>query len=372
MKPKVLIIIDTYYIGGAGKVILQFLENADHSKFDYALGTFRYRNPPSTEFIDAARSSGIKVELFDQRFTLDPSPLWQVYWFIKRDNYNIIETHGYKGHLIASIISRLLSIPWIGVTHGWTAENIKVELYNKLDRWLLKNADQAVSVSPELFNEMKRIRGNNKKTDLVMNSIDDKPLPTEGRVEEIRNSYKFTEDTVLLGVFGRLSPEKGHAILIKACSKVLEQLDASLLIVGDGQERGSLVDLVRTLGISDRVIFEGLKKNMGDYYIAIDLLILPSLSEGLPFVVLEAMAAGKPVLATDVGAMSEVIRNNDNGWLVTPGNVEVLKDKLIKVLSNKDVLGKIGVRAQESLVPRFKAKRQCDEILLIYQKLVEH
>lgn len=370
-RPKALILIDTYHIGGAGKVLLQFIENADRSRFDYSLANFRYPDPPSTEFIDTARNKGFNLVLFSQRFNLDPAPLWQAYRVIRRGDFNLIETHGYKGHLVAWVLSRLTGIKWVGMTHGWTNENAKVRLYNRLEKWLLKRADHVISVSPQLAATMRKVRSGRGGVSLVLNAVDEDSIRGRGEAYAIRQRCSNNNpDCLVIGSFGRLSPEKGHETLLRASADLLRDKNASLILVGDGQERKKLEELAASLGVAGQVFFEGQHQNMADYYSAIDLFVLPSLSEGLPFVVLEAMAMAKPVLATRVGAMEEVIEEGKNGWLVTPGDIDTLAGKLTDLASNRDLLNHIGQRGRQMLYPRFSPGRQCDEVMTIYEDVV--
>jgi len=367
---RVLNLIDTYHIGGAGKVLLQFLENAD-DRVACTLGTFRYRNPPSTEFIDTAREEGFDIALFDQRLNLDPAPLWQVYRLLKTGSYDIIETHGYKGHLIAWVMRRLLPLRWVGMTHGWTNENAKIRAYNRLEKALLKSADHVISVSPQLAAEMRRVRGPDAPVSLVLNAVDADSIRGEGKAGEIRSHYiGDMQNGYLLGSFGRLSPEKGHHILLEAMARLGADIPVRLLLVGDGPERKNLETQAEMLGISNRVIFAGQQDNMRDWYEAIDLFVLPSLSEGLPFVVLEAMALGKPVLASRVGAVPEVIDEGVNGWLLPPGDAELLATSIASLLKDRNRLRAAGARAREMLYPRFSAERQAREMVDIYQEVV--
>jgi glycosyltransferase involved in cell wall biosynthesis len=373
-RPKVLSLIDTYYIGGAGKVILQFFEHAD-ARVACTLGTFRHANPPSTEFIDAARKKGFDIALFDQRFNLDPTPLWQVYRLLKQQGFNIIETHGYKGHLIAWLLRRLLPIKWVGVTHGWTNENAKIRLYNRLEQKLLESADHVISVSPQLAETMREIRGDKNGVSLVLNAVDEAAIPGKGAGEANAIRQQCLGDAadtgILLGSFGRLSPEKGHRVLLEAMARIDTTLPLALLVVGEGQERPALELMAEQLGIGERVFFAGQRANMRDYYEAIDLYVLPSLSEGLPFVVLEAMALEKPVLATRVGAIAEVIEEGSNGWMIPPGESDTMAAALNSLLKDRSKLKEAGQRAREMLYPKFSPQRQASEVIGIYQEVLD-
>ncbi len=370
MKPKVLHIIDTHFVGGAGKVLLQFLKNRAHSQIESFVGCFRYRNPPSTEFIDAVRSLGYPLALFRQRSFLDPLPFWHVWSYLNKGGFSLLETHGYKANFIAWGITRFNSIPWIAVTHGWTDENRRMRLYNRLDRWLLRYADLVITVSPQLQKEMCLLRGEKKHTQMVLNAVDPDFIRYGGEEKAIIARYRKSTNTLLLGVFGRLSPEKGHHILFQACRGLVKEHNAVLIVVGDGPERAALEQLRSTLDLEEHIFFTGQRQAMGDYYRAIDLLVLPSLSEGLPFVMLEAMVLHKPVLASDVGAVSKVIRDGENGWLVTAGDVDAMRRKLAVIIADRDGLKSMGARAKQSLEPDFMIGRQQREMLSLYHQML--
>ncbi|RUM94604.1 MAG: hypothetical protein DSZ28_02355 [Thiothrix sp.] len=369
-KPKVLIIIDSLRIGGPGKGLFQFINNAPKEKFDFQLCNFKYKAPKSQEFIERASEEQVELQLFTQNYLFDPSPIFQVYQLIKSGHFNIIQTHSTKAHLIAWLVTRHLTTRWIAVAHGYTNENWKVQAYNRLDKWLLKQADYAVAVSPVLQKMLLDSRGSNKPTALILNAVDEKEIPGHLGGKEIRKHCQVSNESILIGVFGRLSPEKGQENLLVAFSRLLNQQVASLVFVGDGQDLTKLKALAKTLKISDRVYFQGHQKYMRDYYEAIDLLVLPSLSEGLPNVILEAMALGKPVLSTDVGAVSEVISNTENGWIVPAGDIEALSRVLDKILLTPDILNLMGYKAKDSLFPKFSARERAKKLVNIYERLL--
>lgn len=370
-RPRVMIVIDTYRIGGAGKVILQFLKNVPADALDILLCNFKYKRPKSREFIEYAQRAQLPLALFSQRFLFDPAPLWQAYKLLKKNKMNIIETHGYKGHVIAWLLHRWLPIQWIVVAHGWTDENLKIRLYNRLEKWLIRGADHAIAVSPQLLRELKTIRGPHRASSLILNAVDPETIPRKGCAAHIRQDARQSADTKIMGVVGRLSPEKGHAILLEAVANLLNPLDAVLLIIGEGPLSFALKNQVKRLGLQQRVLFLGQRDNVGDYYDAMDLLILPSLSEGLPFVVLEAMSAGTPVLATQVGAVDQVITHNETGWIVPPGNASALAQQLSAILNDDPKRIQTGRQAQRALFPRFSPARQAQEVLEVYRATLQ-
>jgi len=369
-KPNVLILIDSHRVGGPGKGLFQFINNSPTESFNFQLCNFKYKDPISREFIKRAAEEQLELILFTQNYLFDPSPIFQLYKKIKIGHFNIIQTHSTKAHLIAWLVTRVLSIPWITVAHGYTNENWKIRMYNRLDKWLLKQADHAVAVSPVLYNMLLELRKETKSNELILNAVDETEIPRLLGGKEIRKRCRVNDRDILIGAFGRLSPEKGQEVLLLAFSKLNNDQPISLILLGDGQDLVKLKALANDLGITDKVFFHGHQKHMRDYYEAIDLLVLPSLSEGLPNVVLEAMALGKPVLSTDVGAISEVIIDNETGWIVPPGNAEALSKKLNEILLKPKKLKDTGNKARDSLFPKFSAKERANKFIGLYRHLL--
>ena len=372
MKPRVLIIIDTVIVGGPGKGLFQFIENASKATFDFQLCNFEYRNPRSREFIERAAEEQINLKLFRQNYRFDLSPILQAYRLAKHQHYNILQTHSTKAHLIAWLLRRVITIPWLAVAHGYTNEDWKIRIYNRLDRWLLNQADRVVAVSPLLHYTLSTSRGNKKPTELILNAVDENEIRGHPGCSEVRRHCNVKSSGLLIGAFGRLSPEKGQENLLIAFGKLKKNPATSLILVGDGLDRNKLENLAVELGISSRVFFHGHQKFMRDYYDAIDLLVLPSLSEGLPNVVLEAMALGKPVLSTDVGAIREVISAGDNGWIVPPGDTGALSRALDEILSEPDNLKKFGIKARESLFPKFSPVERVKKFARLYELILKN
>lgn len=370
MKAKVLSIIDSVIVGGPGKGLFQFIRNASKATFEFQLCNFEYRNPRSREFIERAVEENIDLQLFTQNYRFDPTPVLQVYRIINKQGYNILQTHSTKAHLIAWLLKRITSTAWIAVAHGYTNEDWKIRLYNRIDRWLLTRADRVVAVSPLLHATLSTSRGSKKPTDLILNAVDENEIPGQLGGKEIRRRCNLQNSELLIGAFGRLSSEKGQENLLLAFCKLIKTSAASLIIVGDGQDRRKLEHLAKELDITDRVFFHGHQKFMRDYYEAIDLLVLPSLSEGLPNVVLEAMVLGKPVLSTDVGAIREVITEGENGWIVPPGDSVGLCGKLDEILANPDHLKMVGEKAKASLFPKFSAIERVKKFTDLYEKIL--
>lgn len=370
MKPKILILIDTGIIGGPGKGLFQLLRHA-HNKVEYLLTNFSYPPPMSSQFNDFATTHGFHIHLLRSRFRCDPGPVLECIRLVKEGGFTLVQSHGYKTHIMAWLIAKATGIPWIAFAHGWTTENWKVRLYHKLDRLFLRWCDRAVAVSPKLFDTISSLRGTHCKTTLILNAVDQDEIPRGCVSPSVRERLSISASAKVLGCFGRLSSEKGQAFLIKAFRKFQEKHpDSALILTGDGPDRGSLETLIANLGLTTKVHLCGYQPGMRDFYEAIDLLVLPSLSEGLPNVALEAMALEKPVLATDVGAVAEIITHGENGWMVQAGDETLLANSLLEIFSSPSLVTRIGKVAKASLHPKFSAQGRANAIVALYKEVL--
>jgi glycosyltransferase involved in cell wall biosynthesis len=371
MEPRPLILIDTGIIGGPGRGIIQLVSFLGAKGVEYLICTFKYRSPRSNEFIDELRRLKLSATTIGQAAIWDPSPIMQFFRLVKRGRYNVVQSHGYKSHLVALVVSRLAGIPWIAFAHGWTKEDQKVRLYHALDMWMLRFAESVVVVSKPLLSSFATMRGEARPTTLILNAVDREGLVGSVGGGEIRRKYLVNKSGFLIGCFGRLSFEKGQDILLRSVERVSRDVPGvSFLFLGDGPEREALERLSRELGLGEKVVFIPHTYAMRDYYEAIDLLVLPSRSEGLPNVILEALAFGVPVIATDVGAVREVIVDEVTGWIVAPGDSEGLARTISKVASNGEERERVADAGRMALSEKFSPVTRGQRILGMYQKLL--
>jgi glycosyltransferase involved in cell wall biosynthesis len=369
IKPKVLIMIATEPIGGPGKGVFQFLEHAPAGAFEYVLCNFDV-NRPEGQFVDEARRKKLNLTLLKQRGAFDPRMIIQARRIVFEHDINLIQTHGYKSNTIGFFIQLLCRRPWIGFAHGYIDDNSKNRFYNRIDRLALRRADRVVAVS----NSMKALLTQHgvaaHKIRVVHNAVDPNDTVPKTSGKEIRLRYGLTSDQKVIGVIGRLNPEKGQLIFLRALEKTARSFPGvKALIIGDGQDRALLEGFCREKALSDRVVFLGYQEKVADYYQVLDLLVLPSLSEGLPNTVLEAMSFGVPVLATAVGGVPEIIQNG-NGMMVPPNDPGALAEKMMELLGDGVLRQAIGLKGKTSLYPHFTPEYRVRQIVNLYEELL--
>ena len=373
MSAAVCIVIDTNQIGGPGKGIIQYLRHSPLKQLRHIVVTPRYPNRPEAPFARAVREAGFELHYIDQRHGFDPRALTQIVELARSQNCGLIQTHGYKAHLLGWWTRRKLKIPWIGYAHGWTSENLKVRLYNQVERLLLPLADHVVAVSRPLYQRALKWRRSTAPTSLIMNAVDPAEIRRESSAKEIRAKLGIADQQILLGFVGRLSAEKGIAFLLEAFALLrTNEPTAHLIIVGKGPEMSALETRAQRLAIQSNVSFCGQQDALAGYYEALDILVLPSLSEGLPNVVLEAMAFKRPVIATRVGSVPDVISDQVDGILVPAGDTAALAAALIDLVKSPEKRALFGRLAAETARTRFSAQARAQAIASTYAQLLDN
>lgn len=369
MTPRILMMIDTYDIGGPGKVMLQFFRSGGRELCTPHVAAF-WRGPEKPwQFRDAVQSLDVPFFTLVQRFPFDPTVIRAAKKLVNDQNIDVLISHGYKAHIVCFALRRLTGIPWIAYSHGWTSENFKVEIYNLIDKIMVRFADRIVPVSESLSNRLhlgKRLR---KKTVVIANAVDLIDITEE--FPDLRSQYGVMEDEVLLGVVGRLSPEKGHRFFLEALKTVLAVYPkVKALIVGEGQERDAITRSIAEYGLAEKVILTGYQKDVSPYHHAFDILVLPSLSEGMPNAALEAMIFGKPVVASDVGGIPEVVIDGETGLLVPAKDPPALAAAILELVGDKEKSIAMGLAGKERVERDFSPRQRAHRVIEVVHSLL--
>jgi glycosyltransferase involved in cell wall biosynthesis len=223
-------------------------------------------------------------------------------------------------------------------------------------------------VSPNVEAQLKKCGMPAGRLSLIENGIDAEQFSCGRPV--LRELPAF-DGKLVVGFVGRLAPEKGLAILLHAAQEILRnRTDVLFVLVGEGPERIELQSLVTQLGLESSVLFLGQRSDLADVYASFDIFVLPSYFEAMPMVVLEAMAAGKPVIATRVGGVPGMINDQESGILTEPGDVKGFASALGQLLQQPEKARQFGQRGLELIQTRFSANVMARAYLDIYQKVL--
>ena len=297
---------------------------------------------------------------------------------INRERPDIVHTHTAKAGTLGRIAAKLTGVPIVIHTfHGHVFHSyfgfFRTKFFLWLERLLAKFTDVIITVSEQQREEIIKYKiAEPEKIIAIPLGLDLKPfINSDTDPNEVRREFSVPEETKLVGIVARLVPIKNHVCFLEAARVVLAHYDnVRFMIVGDGELRSTLEQKARDLGIEDRVIFMGFQYNLQKIYAGLDIIALSSYNEGLPVALIEAMAAGKPVISTDVGGVVDLILDGDNGLLVPSNDPKSLAEATLYLLEHPERRKMMGVAGRKKVYPHFDKKRLVRDIDNLYENLL--
>lgn len=356
---KVLHLISSSGVYGAEKVIISLVKELIQADIKTYVGIFYNVQSPHLELQEALSKFQIPVKIFYCRGKFDLKTIFDIRKFVDHNSINIIHSHGYKSNFYALCVKS--NCKKIATCHNWLRNNKKMRFYKCLDKFLLRKFDKIAVVSKLLKDEIIKSGVSKENVILVNNGVDVDsfyPLHHKNRLKDLWN---LKEDEKVIGSIGRLTLEKGHIYLLKAFKIVKNNFpNVKLLIVGDGLLGESLKLEVNNLGLSDHVVFAGFRNDIPEILNIIDIFVLPSLTEGMPMALLEAMAAKRTIVVSRVGEIPQIIKNGLNGVFIEPGDVKSISESILLLLKDKEkanfVANNAYQKAKNELSSRHMAK----------------
>ena len=357
----ILACMDSVRVSGPARQLLSLAAAGPSVGLDVRLGLFA-RGASRTPLAEAANTLGLDVRTLPSRWPADPSSVVALTRLAREPDVDVLQTHGYKANVLAWLARRSIRRPWVSFLHGVTTESRRVRFYYGLERLAVRQADRVVVMSDRMRREYARAGVAAERLRVIHNAL----LGTVALLPP----RDLPERTPVVSVVARLSREKGVDVALKAMGVIAAtHPTVRLHVAGDGPDRASLTRLADQLGIGDRVVWHGHVENVQSIYERSTLLIIPSRSEGLPNVALEAMAAGIPVIATDVGGLSELIANGHTGLLVPPEDAAALAAAVLRLLDAADERRRLASAAQAEAEDRFSLTARVAALKELYEAL---
>ena len=259
----------------------------------------------------------------------------------------IVQTHNVKSHFFLRQSGLWRERPWVAFHHGFTAEDLKMRLYNATTRWSLPAARHVVTMCQPFVRELVRRGVRRERISVRHNSVKPFPPPEPEALRAVRAEIPAAEGTPLIVTIGRLSSEKGHLDLLEAAAQLRRVQDRfHLVLVGEGIERPRIEAARRRLGLEAHVTLAGLCGDVRPYYAMADIVAIPSHSEGSPNVLLEAMIAARPIVATRVGGIPEIVTHRETALLVEARDPAAMARELASLLADKDLALRLAGQAR--------------------------
>jgi glycosyltransferase involved in cell wall biosynthesis len=373
MKAPVAIfyLITSTNIGGAEKALLQLIRTIDRREFSVYVCSVK--KPGAFARALAAEADGF----FTLNLAEDGRVAALINFFpgvlhlirlIRRISPSIIHCFLFRANILGRIAGRIAGVPVI-ISSVRVIEN-RAFLKNALDRLTASLADTYIAVSEAARTyTIEHSKVSPQKIITVYNGID---CHESCRATTFsRKAVALDENDIVLASIGRLHKQKGHRILLKALPLILPEAPRTrVLFCGEGGEELSLRKLTDDMGLTTQVRFLGLVENAAQILPHIDILVLPSLWEGMPHVVLEAMAAGRPVVASKIEGIDELVVDGKTGLLFSPGDPRSLAEALLKLITNRELARNMGDAAREHVMKNFQLKKTVQETVHLYQELL--
>ncbi len=284
----------------------------------------------------------------------------------KEHHVDVWHGHDYKTNAIGLILKRFLPIRLVTTLHGWVHHTSKTPLYYFLDRVSLRFYEKVLSVSVDLDEAAARAGVPKSRRVLLENGINLAEFQRKQTVTEARKSLGFPE-RFTIGAAGRLSPEKGFDLLIQACAGLVKNgHDIQLYIAGEGVEQQKLAELIRSLGCEDRLHLLGYRSDLRQIYEAMDVYALSSYREGLPNVLLEAMALEVPVISTAVNGVPHLLDRGQSGILIPAGDPEPLRKGLEVLIQNPSYAKTLKQNAMQTIRTRYDFTLRMQKLAEVY------
>jgi glycosyltransferase involved in cell wall biosynthesis len=379
---KVARIITRLNIGGPAIHAILLTQALNDSQFSSTLVS-GYTAPSEGDMLHLARAKGVTPLMvtglgreIDPRHDL--AVLLRLYRLLRELRPTIVHTHMAKAGTVGRLAARLARVPIVLHTyHGHVFHSyfgaLKTQTFIRIERALSRTTDLILTVGDKQREEILGYGiGTPDKLRSVPLGLELKPFVESPKYRgELRAELGIPEETRLVGIVGRLVPVKGHTVFLRAAQIVCARTPSvKFLIVGDGELRDELEGQSRELGIDDRVEFLGWRHDLPRVYADLDLVALSSYNEGSPVALIEAMAAGRAVLSTDVGGVSDVVSDGVNGILVPPRDPEAMAEAFVGLLSGGPSLSSMGASGREAVYPKYSIDRLVSDVGGIYSDLV--
>jgi glycosyltransferase involved in cell wall biosynthesis/ribosomal protein S18 acetylase RimI-like enzyme len=352
---KVVYLITGLYVGGAEKLLLHHVRCLDRRRFEPLVVTLR-----GGDLVEEFSAAGVRVVDLAMRSALDIGAVLRLRALIQRERPQILHTHLFHADLLGRLVGAWCRVPAVITTlhmleaaqHRWWCDPIN------------RAGSRANAAMLAVSEEVKRgfVQGQGlaaEKIRVLPNAVEPLRRVTDEERARVRRGLGVPEGGQLIGIVGRLeAPRKGHTVLFEALARILPHWPhLRCVVVGDGPERAEIEAKARALKLESRVVFTGMHSDVAPWLAASDVFVLPSLEEGQPMALIEAMGAGCAIVATPVGGVAEMLDDGVHGLLVPPSNAEALAAAIERHLRAPIQARTMGAAAQARFAERYDMRR---------------
>lgn len=370
-RPRVLHLINSFEIGGTERQAVELLKRLDPTRYDVRLAALRNCGPFYKEIEE--RFPDVPEFPLTSFYDLNAArQLARLRALMARERIDVLHAHDFYAGFIGAAAARLAGTRVIACQRHLKLSDRRIHEWGT--RIIHRLADR-ILVNSEAIRDhiLSSSSSHASKIVVIKNGISSFSEPAETRSlhDKLCRELKVESDSKLIGMVARLQVIKGHKFFIEAASRVIEkEPKAQLVIVGDGPLKNEILDQASRLGIRERLHLLGDRTDVARLVASFDLVVLASLHEGLPNAVMEAMAAGVPVVATAVGGTKELIKAGETGYLVPPADPDALAERITFALENDGERMRIATSARHFINAEFGMRRMVESVEKLYDELL--
>lgn len=358
---RVLEVVGNAIVGGVERHVQLLVQGLAEQGF-----SMRALCPFESPFTSALRASGCPVQIAMVEQSLEWRSLLAASETIRRQKVDLVHTHLFNATLLGAVAGALAGVPVVATIHGNTvlAEEVAVARLT---------GAHLVTVCSAAYGMVLSLGLGEDQVSLIPNAVDSRRYSPERDGQAFRESIGVPEGAPLVGMVSRLSSEKGPDLFVQAASVVAAaRPDVHLVLVGDGPMRADLERQIEGLNLSSRFHLAGTVADTSQVYPALDVVCLPSRMEGIPLTLLEAMASARPVVATSVGGIPELVEMGETGWLVAQGDMKAMAEKTLWLLDNPEQAVAMGRAGRRRVEESFDVRGQLARTAGLFRRLVEN
>ena len=378
VRYNLLYVFDNLEFGGGERVFAQIINRLSGKKYKIMVACL-----PTGEFIEKIEGSGAQIKSVDMKNRFNPGVILQLSRLIKKEKVDIVHSQGARADFFARMAAKLGGTPIVVSTvpmpvDGFDINPIRKLIYKAFDLFSERFVDKFMVVSDALEKMMiEKHRIEPQRVVKIYNGVEkdeygisDEEIVCKG--SRFRKKLSLGVNVPIVGAIGRLVWQKGFDCFIEAIPGVLKEFEeARFLIVGEGELKEKLRAKSKKLKVKNRLFFTGFRNDIKEILQSIDVLVMPSLLEGLPMILLEAMAMKKPIVATNIEGIMEVLESGRSGLLVPPGETKALADAIINMLTYRDKALQMGLAARKVVEERFGVDIMVQKVEEVYDELLQ-
>jgi glycosyltransferase involved in cell wall biosynthesis len=354
------------FYGGPERQIHGHALAAKDRAVDVTVGTFADGDDVPA-WIARLSADGVRTRVLGVSSPYDPRAIRALRRVLRSERFDVLCTHDYRTTVIAALALRGTRTRWVAFSRGATWDDLKVRVYQGLESIVIRMASRVAAVSAAQAARLRRALVPRRKILPLRNAVDLARLAAV-RPADLRSRFGFEAESVVGVSAGRFSAEKGQKVLVAALAEALREVpELRFVAFGDGPDLASVRARIQDLGLGGKVLCPGFEEDVLPSLRGADLVVNPSLSEGHPNVVLEALGLGRVVVATSVGGVPELVSDGRTGYLVAPGRPDALAEGIVRAVRERAASDRLAAAARDDLARRFSFAAQLGTLERLYR-----